>query len=405
MACYRTTATISCAVTRVERAEPSIQGIFDVRLDSTNEMAAVDEATCELAWRCYGPHVAAACGWIARSERPTGGSAAQYTPLVGWSRAYPETTGYIIPTLIDASRRLRVKDHGARAIRFGEWLRGIQNPDGSWNAGLYPSRSDRPSVFNTGQILTGLVSLWRNTGDDRWIDSARRGARWLEVGMGSDGLWRGGDYRASSTPSYYTHVLWPLLEVATEADLSCVRDAAIRGVRTIVSRVQTNGAFSGWGFGDSTPAFTHTMAYTIRGIQGCGAILEDEQMLDAVVPAIERLGRLAEMRAGRLPGAFDAQWRPVGRFVCLTGSAQVAHCLLIHESRDRDLRLVSAAARMLDVVCNSQALQSPIGGIRGGVAGSSPFWAPYMRCRYPNWAAKYLCDGISALCDRLNSPT
>lgn len=359
----------------------------------------------ELAWQRYSTHLAAAVAWIARSERSTGGSAAQYTPFVGWSRAYPETTGYIIPTLIDASRRLADEDHRARASRFGEWLLRIQNCDGSWNGGLHPPRAARPSVFNTGQILAGLVRLWRTTGDDRWVDSAQRGARWLEAGMGSDGLWRGGDYRASSTPSYYAHVLWPLLEVASEASLPSVRDAAIRGLRSVVSRVQPNGAFEGWGFEDSAPAFTHTIAYTIRGIQGCGEILQDEQVLDAVVPAIERLTRLAELRAGRLPGAIDAQWRPVGRFVCLTGNAQVAHCLLIHESRDRDLRLVSAAARMLDVVCTSQSLQSPIGGIRGGVAGSLPFWAPYMRCRYPNWAAKYLCDGVSALCDRLDHRT
>ena len=33
-------------------------------------------------------------------------------------------------------------------------------------------------------------------------------------------------------------------------------------------------------------------------------------------------------------------------------------------------------------------------GIKGGVAGSYPFYGKYMRFRYPNWAVKYLCDAI-----------
>ena len=45
--------------------------------------------------------VRAALDWLARSQDATGngGSAAYYSPWLGWSRAYPETSGYIVPTL------------------------------------------------------------------------------------------------------------------------------------------------------------------------------------------------------------------------------------------------------------------------------------------------------------------
>jgi hypothetical protein len=256
-------------------------------------------------------------------------------------------------------------------------------------------------VFNSGQVLFGMLALWRATGEPKWMDAARAGLRWLASGMGSDGLWPGGDYRASGTPSYYSHVLWPMLDVGVELQDTTIRDAVIRGVRTIVGRVQDNGSVRGWGFDEGSVAFTHTIAYTIRGIQGCGELLGDDSVLSAAVPALERLVRISELRGGRLPGSLNEAWRPEGNYVCLTGSAQVAECVLLHESRHADLRLVSAAARMLDVVCNVQRLESVFSGTRGAVGGSCPVWGPYMRYRYPNWAAKFLCDGLLRLMNRL----
>jgi hypothetical protein len=351
----------------------------------------------------YARHLHAAAEWLLRSERSQGGSAAHYTPGLGWSRPYPETTGYIIPTLLRVSARLSDPRHQLAAARFGNWLLSIQNPDGSWNGGVHPARNPRPSVFNTGQILKGMLALWRTDGDARWIDAAGRGAEWLVAGMGTDGLWRGGDYRSPTTPSYYSHVLWPLLEVACELGRHAARDAVAQGVATIAARRHPNGVIRGWSFEEGAPAFTHTIAYTIRGIQECARLLEDEALYGSIVPALDVLVRRAELRAGALPGAFDDRWTARGGSVCLTGSVQIARCVLLHEARQADLRLVSAAARMVDDVCAHQSLRSPMSGVRGGVAGSSPFLGPYMRGRYPNWAAKYLCDAIMALQDRLEA--
>lgn len=349
----------------------------------------------------YRRHLMAAADWLGRSERPGGGSAAHFTPILGWSRAYPETTGYIIPTLLAVAGRVGDESHRARAVRFGNWLLSIQNSDGSWNGGKHPSKRPKASVFNTGQILKGMVALWRSSGDSRWLDAAGRGCSWLVSGMSPDGLWRGGDYRSKETPSYYSHVLWPLLEVAVERGDNRVREAAARGARTIVARRRGNGVISGWSFQEGAPAFTHTIAYAIRGIQECGRILDDCAMIDSVTPALDALVRRAELRAGSLPGAFDDDWKPAGNYVCLTGNVQVARCVLIEEARSPDLRLVSAAAKMVDVVCRHQRLESFVAGTRGAVGGSAPLSGAYMRFRYPNWAAKYLCDAIMVLSDRL----
>ena len=340
--------------------------------------------------------------WILSSERKDGGSSAQYVPFLGWSKAYPETTGYTIPTLIDLGNRLHNSPYLDLSVRFGDWLLSVQNEDGSWNGGKHPSKNTRPSVFNTGQILLGLASLWDLTKDDKWIQSATMGANWLMQGQISNGLWNGGDYMSSITPSYYSHVLWPMLEVASRTNDSRLRLSAAKGIYEIVSRRQGNGVISGWSFREGDSAYTHTIAYTIRGIQEASRLLDDSKIAQCIDEPLDILLRRSELNRGALPGCFDEQWHSRSRSVCLTGSLQVAHCILIRESSRPDLREVSAAARMIDYVCSKQARYFPFISRHGGIAGSAPFWGPYLRCRYPNWAAKYFIDAVIALTDRLS---
>jgi hypothetical protein len=345
----------------------------------------------------YARHVEATRAWIVRSlEHGRGGSCATYSPATGWSRPYPETSGYLIPTL------LALGEH-SRALAVGEWLLSIQNADGSWNGGLHPSRgAPKASVFNTGQILDGMIALYRVRSEQRFVDAAHRGASWLGNGMTPGRLWRGGDYRASETPSYYSHVLWPMLEVWLETGDTKVRTAAESGLEHILDRVRANGWFERSGFTDVERAFTHTIAYTLRGVLESSRILGAwDDIGSKTVPALEKMLRKAEFGGGRLAGELDAEWKSTARFECLTGSAQTAFNLLLWEAQEDDLRIVNGAAKLVDRVCETQQIRHAMPGIRGGVAGSWPIWGRYMTLRYPNWAAKYHCDALLALSTRL----
>ena len=117
--------------------------------------------------------------------------------------------------------------------------------------------------------------------------------------------------------------------------------------------------------------------------------------------ALEFLLRKSEFLNGKLPGAFNDEWEADDSYVCLTGNAQIAICLLILESYEKDLRIVNSAAKLIDFVCGVQRNSSVLSGIRGGVAGSYPLWGKYMIFRYPNWAAKYHCDAMLSLIKRV----
>lgn len=368
--------------------------------------APVDRVNQVASVRRYERHLGATAAWLIRSiEHGKGGSCAYFSLATGWSRPYPETTGYLIPTLLALSRALRGFDGERWAIELGSWLLALQDVDGWWRGGLHPAKDDSgPSVFNTAQILQGLVALHDFSGDERWLQAAARAARWLADGVGDEGLWTHRDYRAVGTPSYYTYAAWPMLEVAVRVGDNAIGDVAEGVLSSILARRRANGTFSEWGFSAGEAAFTHTIAYTAQGLIGSAILLDDwERYGRPIEEGLLELARQAELADGRLAGRLDDEWTPAARYVCLTGNAQIALCLLDWEQRRPNPRLVHAAARLADSACASQHLRAPIAALRGAVGGSAPIWGRYMMLRYPNWAAKYHCDALMRLIERLRS--
>src|SRR5439155_408815 len=115
----------------------------------------------------HRPHLLAALEWLERAQDATGaggfarGYSLAWSPYFksrGWQPAYPETTGYIIPTLYEAARRLNRPDRvgsggsGPAARRTGVHSgRGPQPPRRHpaaarrrLVAGLLPHRPDAP---------------------------------------------------------------------------------------------------------------------------------------------------------------------------------------------------------------------------------------------------------------------
>jgi hypothetical protein len=345
----------------------------------------------------YHRHLEATAAWLVRSiDHGDGGSCNNFSPLRGWSRPYPETTGYLIPTLFELSDRLPDLDGASRAVDLGEWLLSVQDPDGWWSGGLHPPKEQRPSIFNTAQILRGMTALDTRTEDGRWLAAAGRANRWMAAQIGPSGTWEGTDYRASGTPSYYSYAAAPMLSVAMSLGEAGARDAALRVLDAIVARRRQNGTFPQWGFTEGDPAFTHTIAYTLQGLLEAAALTGDwGRYGEPTEDGLRALARLAEGADGRLPGRIDDDWQGSASYVCLTGNAQIAWALLELAGRG-DAGLTTAAVALTDYVVGAQRLRGP-GGIRGAVGGSSPLWGRYMFMRYPNWAAKYLCDALLRL--------
>ena len=342
-------------------------------------------------------HVKAAAEWLGRSQDATGcgGSAAYWAPFIGWAEPYPETSGYIAPTLWRCDDVLPGAGYAERARRMVDWLVSIQSDEGWFPGGKWkPGVEGTPSVFNTAQILFGLVEAALRTGEDRYRDAAEKAAAWLVGSQQADGQWSIGHYREGYQPSYYAHVCWPLALYWTTFGDDKTEHAVRRALDVVLSTRTEKGSFTNWAFAPGKPAFTHTIAYTIQGL------LESSFLLDAWEPygqvacdSAERLMRYYEIRH-RLAGAYDLDWKGVGWYRCLTGHCQLASTWLHLYQSNEDARFLNAAVRALEEVSRLQRLNAGSDGVRGGIAGSSPLYGRYMMFRYPNWAAKFFIDAM-----------
>lgn len=105
--------------------------------------------------------------WLKAAERPGGGIAAWQDEGGGYQRAYPEVTGYLIPTLL----RYGETD---LAMRCAEWLLTIQRPSGAW-PGLY----GKERTFDTAAVMEGLQAANEYEHRREFEDAIGRAEYWL----------------------------------------------------------------------------------------------------------------------------------------------------------------------------------------------------------------------------------
>jgi len=347
----------------------------------------------------------AAIDWLCRSmdARPDDGSCVSFKLLKGWSYSYPETTGYIIPTFYRYAAVYQRPDIAERATRMARWLASLQQADGALPGSDYrPGIVREPSVFNAAQMLIGLVAGYEATGDESLLSASDRAATWLASIQNDDGTWTKFAYRSGFSPSYYTRVCWPMLMTVAHSGNERVRAAAARGLDHIAAKLQPNGAIRDWGFAPDKPAFTHTIAYTIRGLMEAARLApEYTHWAAAAEQASEKIFRIFEIRK-RLAGAYDQNWKGTNWYICLTGNCQLAICWMRHFDATGDNRFVNAACKAIDIVSRYQPLRPKLySALKGGIPGSAPVWGRYLTMRFPNWAAKFYAEALMMRDDRL----
>ena len=119
----------------------------------------------------------AMAGWLAGAQDASGcGGVSAYYDLRKrrWAAAYPETTGYIIPTLFNYAQTSGREEFRERAIRMADWETEIQLPEGGVRAGTMDADTLAPTIFNTGQALFGWARALQETGNPCYAESLCR---------------------------------------------------------------------------------------------------------------------------------------------------------------------------------------------------------------------------------------
>ena len=363
-------------------------------------MAAADRCAAPRADPGAARVVEECVAWLGRAQDRSatadGGVARHYSPIAGWAASYPETTGYIVPTLLDCATASGRPDLVERARRMLDWLRAIQLSDGGFQGGVIGAAPVVPVVFNTGQILLGLAAGERVLGGYR--EALRRAAAWLVAAQDPDGCWRrhASPFARPGDKTYDTHVAWGLLEAERVVPGEGFAEAALANIRWALTRQQENGWFADCCLDDPGRPLTHTLGYALRGVVEGWRWSGDPGLLAAARRTADGL-LLALGPDGRLPGRLDAGWRAAADWVCLTGSSQIALCWLLLHRGTGEVRYREAALRVNAWVRCTISLDGP-DGERGGVKGSFPFDGGYGTFQFLNWAAKFTID--ANLCEQ-----
>lgn len=332
--------------------------------------------------------------WLQRSIAVHGGrgSAGYYHLWRGWSAAYPETTGYLIETLWDYYQATGDATLHRDALSCTDWLADIQRSDGAWPGGLGGVLP--PIVFDTGMILFGMTRSFAETGEERYLESARRGLQWLLDLLDPDDIWRQASYVPGYTPRYYTCVVWAVLYANRHVRLPGVEEQMRVALQAIQGMVSLQGIPSLSSLRAGEPALTHTIAYEWRGT------LESALLLgDAIgVEQASAFGHWAvAQRAAnkRLAGTYDEAGKGDHSFTCVTGNAQLSILLQrLHQVTGEPA--FRQTARLLFEDAEAAVWRQGVPGMRGGVPGSQPIWGKYQSFRFPNWAAKFFLDAGGA---------
>ena len=270
--------------------------------------------------------------------------------------AYPEVTGYYIPTLI----RWGYRD---LALSYAKWLCRHQQECGAW----LDTEGVSPYVFDTAQALRGLLAIRELMPEaDEHI---RRGCEWILTNMKPDGRLTTPDMTdwgsaGADLEVIHIYALAPLLEAADALHEPCWRDEAMK----IWNYYKTNHLAQIKDFN----MLSHFYAYLMEALLELG----EEELAREAMAKVATL----QTQAGAVPAYRDVHW------ICSTGLFQLAMVWFRLGERERGEKAFAYACQM----------QNPSGGWYGSylsedVANECNDYFPSSEI---SWAVKFFLDAL-----------
>jgi len=311
-----------------------------------------------------------------------------------WSGSYVETSGYIIPSLINYGILKNNTEIIKKAILAADWLIGIQKSSGGWQGGCI--NDNKPEVvFNTGQVIRGLHNVYKYTNDPKYLDTAAKACDWLCEIQEDEGFWKRNAFM-NVARVYDSYVDAPLLLIYNITGKETYKEKAIKNLDWILENKQFE---NGW-FDDcdntikkNDKPILHTIAYTIDGILDCGILLNDHKLINAAKKSADKLFEVFN-KGKYLKGRYDSNW--IGsEYVITTGCAQIAIVWLKLFNLTKNVQYLNAALKMNDILIFIQERNiSEASDTRGALSGSYPMWGRYEPFCFPNWATKFFVDSL-----------
>ena len=343
------------------------------------------------AVRSKETHLDAAVDWLTLAHDKANGQGVSYGYSIagGWRPPYRETTGYIAVTFFNLARFLENATFAKRAFQMCDWELSVQNENGSFSNPHFDP--DQGIVFDTGQVLFGLVRAYEESGDERYLAGAVRAGNWLVDIADAQQCWTRATH--NGIPHVYnSRVAWSLLRL-NQIEPRPEWCAVGRANLDFAVEQKVGGWFDQCAFQTGVAPFTHTIAYAIRGLYESSQILGENQYCQAAADVADScISKMVD--SGAIPGQIATDGTTVDSYSCLTGNCQLAIVWAkLHKLTGEELYKTSAL-KALQYVMSRQSTDSSNVNYKGAIKGSFPIWGSYSRLTYPNWSTKFFVDAM-----------
>lgn len=335
-------------------------------------------------------HTVLASDWLLDIQNSDGGFARKISLISGRDLSYIETTGYIIPTLLDVAEYLNEEKYRQSAIKAGEWLLSVQNKDGSFSE----IDHNQSFAFDTGQVLIGLNRLYKETEDEQYRLSAKRASYWLAKNQEEDGSWEKVAYNHQKH-TYYSRVSSAMLEYALVNGDEYIEKQALKHTSWVLSLQTKEGYFLHASFLEGVPAYLHTLIYILEGLLDVYRLNQEKQVLDAILLNANRFKEMNLNEEMLLCSGYSTDLKCSNKERCITGLAQWAGvCLQIFEING-DESYKNIAITTLFYLKSKQIQEGEV--LKGALPASVPFWGRYGAFESVNWGNKFFIDALLLL--------
>jgi uncharacterized protein YyaL (SSP411 family) len=342
----------------------------------------------------YSKSLDAATDWLMRSIDACDGQASSksYRLLRGWMPPYPETSGYIIPTLLMLNRHTGQPTYEETANRVSNWLTSIQLENGGFRGREIGSQSN-PDVFDTGMILLGFNAILSTNDNEHIWEAAWKASNFLRSAIDETGCFSK-HISHDQIHTYNVRAAWGLLAFAT---LSCdpkLKEYALKNANWTLRQQNESGFFLNNAFKPGGNANTHGLAYVLRALLQIYELTGQEKFLRAVRKSADNISTHYRQN-GWLSAEVGPSWEYLSSYICLTGYAQLAIVFDRLSVLTGEKKYQSIATRLINFVALCQNTESESKPYYGGVPGSFPIYGRYAPFQYPNWATKFLIDCLA----------
>lgn len=343
----------------------------------------------------------AAVSWILRATdaTPDTGVSLGFFPLApeeNWKPSYPETTGYIITSLLKYAADFDRSDIREAALKMADWEIDVQMASGAVQGGpICAPEKQTAAAFNTGMVLDGWCSAYEQSNEDKYLKALEKAALFLMNDLDKEGYFKtNGSFVSQGEFKTYTCLCaWAMYRAGLLLNNEDIKKAAIRSVEAALRQQNDQGWFAHNCLTHSHMPLTHTIGYVIQGVFEVGVLSNRQDFVDAAVKALSAVVAKQE-KNGWLAGRFDHNWKPACDYVCLTGSVQLAIICYRMAELYANHDLVTMANGLTNFVKATQLMDYEQTAMVGAIAGSYPIEGDYMKDSYPNWATKYYIDAL-----------